>query len=737
MNRQSFKRGALFALSCFYLSFANAVFAAEDSAMPDEAGVSKAQEAQKSEAPAAVGAEGAAMLDEVVVSGSRTATKLSKTPMAIGVVSDKALKRDKPKTMGDVINRIAGVSWNDLGNEQHSMGIRQPNSTNAVYQYLEDGIPIRPLGVFNHNSLNEMNLAGSESVEVVKGAASSLYGSNAVGGAVNFMTARPSPTPYASVGLRNDNTAGFRRLDTGASNTWGDFGLRFSHYSSRRNDHNWQDYSKASKDSFTLRGDYVLGATSLVHATLTHNNLDSSMTGSLFENDYRARPGYSYNTFTYRKDKTTRMNVAWEGETTHNGQTTATVFTRQNDHGQIPSYTIFGCAGTVCKGTINNNHVSSLGLDLKHTQEFDWLASRLVAGIYFDQTSNPYVSDNLRVVRDLATGRYVSYTLNNTLNPVGVRNFNTDIKNTALFGQFELSPAEKLRVVLGGRSDSINYDYKNNLTPGVNYGAANQSRSFSHFSPKVGATYALSKESSLYTNISEGFTPPEVLQLFGTNNVPNLNPATYNNYEIGMRTAFLDGALKLDSALYRLDGRDTIVSYTISPGVTENRNAGRTRSSGLELGLGWETGAFDARFGTTVASHRFVQYKVSGTLDYSGKEMPQAPSNITTAEIGYKPVQGARIALELVNQGAYWMNNANTVRYSGHALLNMRGNYQFAGGWEAWLQGRNLTNKLYSDSATSTYSGTGIYNANTQNQYTVGAPRSLMVGLNYNFDSKR
>jgi len=67
-----------------------------------------------------------------------------------------------------------------------AMGIRQPISTNAVYQYLEDGIPIRPLGVFNHNSLNEMNLAGSESVEVVKGAASSLYGSNAVGGAVNF-----------------------------------------------------------------------------------------------------------------------------------------------------------------------------------------------------------------------------------------------------------------------------------------------------------------------------------------------------------------------------------------------------------------------------------------------------------------------------------------------------------------------------------------------------------------------
>jgi len=62
------------------------------------------------------------LVDEVVISGSRTATKLSETPQAIGVVKEDILKRDKPKTMGEVINRIAGVYWNDLGNEQHSHG---------------------------------------------------------------------------------------------------------------------------------------------------------------------------------------------------------------------------------------------------------------------------------------------------------------------------------------------------------------------------------------------------------------------------------------------------------------------------------------------------------------------------------------------------------------------------------------------------------------------------------------
>lgn len=701
----------LFALSVLTLALNQAVYAAEDNQT----------------------------LEELVVSGSRTSEKLSETPMAIGVVGEKVLKRDKPKTIGDAINRIPGVTWVDLGNEQHMMSIRQPMSTNAVYQYLEDGVPIRPLGVFNHNSLNEMNLSGSGSVEVVKGAASSLYGSNAVGGAVNFLTARPSLIPYFSAGARSDNTNGFTREDISASNSWGDFGARVSAYSSRRDKNNWQMNSNGAKDSITARGDYLLSGTSLLHSVITYSNLDSGMVGSVFENDYRTRPGFSYNTFTYRKDKTMRGNLVWEGETVANGQTTVTLFARQNDHGQLPSYTINSCTGTgataSCKGTENNNHVSSLGLDVKHQQEFDFLSSRLIAGVYLDNSSNSYWSNNLTITRNNASGIYTGYTPSAL--QTGVRNYQAGINNTALFAQYEISPMERLRVVAGVRDDMIRYDYINNLAAGANYGAPSETRSFSHVSPKLGATYSLSKESSVYTNISQGFTPPEVSALYSIAAIPDLKAATYNNYEIGTRIAFLDGALKLDSALYQLDGQDTIVSYTITPGNSVNRNAGSTRSQGLEFGLNWASDKFDARLGTTIAKHTFVNYQASSTLDYSGKEMPQAPSNVTTAEVGYKPIAKARVALEVVQQGAYWMNNANTVQYDGHRLFNLRGSYTFASGWEAWLQGRNLSNQLYSDSSSSSYSGVGAYTPNTQNTYTVGAPRSLMIGATYSFDGKK
>ena len=680
------------------------------------------------------------ILREVVVSGSRSATDLNETPQAIGQVNEKTMRRDKPKNIGDIINRIAGVYWNDLGNEQHSMSIRQPISTNAVYQYLEDGIPIRPLGVFNHNSLNEMNMVSAGSVEVVKGAASSLYGSNAVGGAVNFITAAPTRELSALVGMRYDQTNGFRRIDTMVSNRFGDLGLRFSHYSSRRSANNWQEYSYGNKDSLSLRADYALNQNSILRATLIHTDLDAAMAGSLNESDYRNSAGKSVNTFTYRKDKTTRASLAWEAETLANGLSTVTLFKRQNDHGQIPSYTMVGCSAkaTLCQGTENNNHVDSLGLDLKHQQEFSWLQSRLIAGIYWDKSDNPYYSNNLAVVRDPVSGKNLSYILANSTQAKGVRDYMTDIDNLAWFAQYEFTPAQNWRVVAAVRNDRIRYDYQNKLSPqgSVNYGAPNEVRSFSRLSPKIGATWALSAQASVYGNISEGFTPPEISQLYGKTGIPNLSPASYRNYELGWRMAFFDGALRLDSAIYRLDGRDTIVSYTITQGNSENRNAGKTRSEGVELALNFAKGDWDARLATTLAHHTYQQYQVSSSLDYSGKDMPQAPADITSAELGYKPVAGARVALEWVHQGRYWLNNANTVRYDGHHLFNLRAHYQVSKQFEIWLQGRNLSNRRYADSASSSYSGVGAYLPDQQNSYTQGAPRSWMLGLNYRFGAK-
>ena len=64
------------------------------------------------------------------------------------------------------MNRISGVYVSNFGGEGHATAIRQPITTKALYAYLEDGVPIRSTGFFNHNALYEINIPQAGRLEV-------------------------------------------------------------------------------------------------------------------------------------------------------------------------------------------------------------------------------------------------------------------------------------------------------------------------------------------------------------------------------------------------------------------------------------------------------------------------------------------------------------------------------------------------------------------------------------------
>jgi outer membrane receptor protein involved in Fe transport len=125
-----------------------------------------------------------------------------------------------------------------------------------------------------------------------------------------------------------------------------------------------------------------------------------------------------------------------------------------------------------------------------------------------------------------------------------------------------------------------------------------------------------------------------------------------------------------------------------------------------------------------------VSYILSSTENYSGKTMPQAPNHTVNAQVGWKVTPVSRLSLGMVHQSHYWMNNLNTVRYDGHTLWNLAATHQLNEGLELWGQVRNLTDERYADSASSSFKS-GTYTPNTQNSYSPGAPRSVMVGLTW------
>jgi outer membrane cobalamin receptor len=150
-------------------------------------------------------------LDEVTVTGLREEQPKSETPVTVHSVNGATVRDTKPTHPADVMNTLPGVWVNTTGGEGHMTAIRQPLTTNPVYLYLEDGVPTRSTGFFNHNALYEINVPQSNGIEVSKGPGTVLYGSDAIGGVVNVLT-RPAPDGSEAEAAVTLGAFGFRRL---------------------------------------------------------------------------------------------------------------------------------------------------------------------------------------------------------------------------------------------------------------------------------------------------------------------------------------------------------------------------------------------------------------------------------------------------------------------------------------------------------------------------------------------
>jgi hypothetical protein len=102
--------------------------------------------------------ESAVALPDVVISTSRDAQLASRTPLSVDVIGAEEIRDARSHHPADIVNRAAGVYVSNFGGEGHATAIRQPITTKAVYAYLEDGVPTRSTGFFNHNGLYEINL---------------------------------------------------------------------------------------------------------------------------------------------------------------------------------------------------------------------------------------------------------------------------------------------------------------------------------------------------------------------------------------------------------------------------------------------------------------------------------------------------------------------------------------------------------------------------------------------------
>jgi outer membrane receptor protein involved in Fe transport len=148
---------------------------------------------------------GTADLEEIIVTAARQSVSTYATPLSISRVDGDAIELVGATHSSEILNRVPGALVQRGSGEESLTAIRSPVVTGAgscgAFLFLENGVPIRPVGFCNVNEMLEINTEQAEAIEVIRGTGTALYGSNAVHGTVNVLQAAPAAMPQGNIGL--------------------------------------------------------------------------------------------------------------------------------------------------------------------------------------------------------------------------------------------------------------------------------------------------------------------------------------------------------------------------------------------------------------------------------------------------------------------------------------------------------------------------------------------------------
>ncbi len=679
-------------------------------------------------------------LDEVLVtSASREIQKRSDVPGSIATLNTLTIKETKAFGIDQLVNQVPGVYMSTsraASNEQHFMAVRSPISTKALFLYLEDGLQIRPTSVFNHNALLEMNPISFGRIEVLKGPASSIYGSEAIGGSFNFITKTPTKELSASLGFQA-NDLGLTQYEFEVSDQTGErFGFYLGGQFAERID-GPIEHSNYEKTAITFKTVYDINESTQWTNVFDLVDYQSDMTGSLSEADYTSGNYESDQTFTEREAVSFRVRSTIDKQWSDQNKTSFNFIVRDNRMDQNPSYRVrqFRNQGQLTgfgSGEINSNQFKSFVGLIQHKMDFNFANSSLIMGTTADYSPQDYVAETTDVFVDPETGRNIDFQINSG---EFILNYEANIFNYAGFFQYEISPIDALKVTAAVRYDAFEYDY-DNLAEGI-VGVDDSVDNFNNLTPKLGINYNFNTKAGVYANYSQGFTPPQVSTLYRNRNaLQGIKPSRYDNYELGGYFT-IPSKLKLDAAVYVLDGNNTLITLRDLNDQFFNTNAGKTRSYGFEYGITWfPIKEISITHNGSYAQHRYIDFFDQG-IDYSDTDRETAPSLLGTSLITYrkniKKDLGYSITAEHELVGAYntsfegQIENENgttsTATYDGHNVFNLRASLRYKS-FELWGHALNVFDELYAARAS--------YNRfRNENSYTIGNPQAFHLGIKY------
>ncbi|MEN8256749.1 MAG: TonB-dependent receptor [Thermodesulfobacteriota bacterium] len=656
-------------------------------------------------------------LSDVVITASRISQQVKDAPVAISIVSEQELDKIKARNPQEFLSRVPGVNSSNFGGESELTSIRIPTHfTNPYTVVLVDGVQYGSYGSGSSSQFREINLNNIARIEVIKGPASALYGSNAIGGVINVITKEPSAFPQARIW---SELGDYRQWRAGVSGSGGFDKLSYFIDANHTDTEAAREHSGVDKQSGSVKLNYTATDVSLLTFKIDYVTVENDSPGSINQDDFEEDWLQSYHNFAYNKSDRVAPALSYV-HYLDAAEMRAIFVLRDTEEETIPNYSIrqltFGPFPRPYIGSYTEDDSLDMSLQLLYSHDLSLWRSKVIVGLDTEYGSKYSKTYDLSVSYDSALNKYESYTLGDL-----DKSYDMTTKVAAPYLQLESSPWKKLRITVGARYDSARYEVEDQLSNSIE-----NKRGFAKTSPKAGVTYDINANLNTYVSYSKGFVVPTTSQLW-TSRYDNadLDPENAENYEVGLRSSFMNRRLRLDISVYDMTITDKIVINNTPAPNTRYINAGKSSQKGIEVMTSYAPlESVQLSVAYTYARNKYESYSDQG-VDYSGNWQPRSPKHHLNARLSVFPVDGVEVELEMDEVSSQFADDANLFEYTRPTLFNLRASYYWKR-FTFWGHILNLTDKEHANYMSYSTS------EDTMTLFP-GIARTAFVGLSYRF----
>ena len=579
-------------------------------------------------------------IGEVVVTGTRNETDVRHLSQTVSVVNrskiDQALQ---PSLLPILTEQIPGLFITSRGvmgygvsdGAAGSISLRGLSGGTARLMVMIDGHP-QYAGIFGHPIADAYQSFLAERVEVLRGPASVLYGSNAMGGVINIVTRKMQED-----GVKTNLRAGYgsyNTLETELTNRIrkgrfsGVVSGSYNRTDGHRADMGFEQYGGYAKlsyemtDNWNLRGD--------VNVTRFNASYPGPVDAPLLDGDQRITRGMTSFAVENRYEKTSgavSFFYNWGNHRINDGYTPSEGETPQDDR-FLSHDDMMGVSLYQSTRFFKGNRI---------TMGFDWFR-------YGGRAWNEYVSgENIGTTSELV---------------------------------------DKHEDELAGYID-VRQDIGSRLTFNVGLRADHHSRIGLEWVPQAGLAFHLPHAIELKASASKGFRYPILreMYMFPPQN-PDLQPESMWNYELAFSQRLMKGRLTYGVNLFYIDGKNLIQTLPNPNGSGMlNQNSGEIENAGVEIQAAYRINR---------------QWSVDGNYSFLHMENPviAAPEHKLYAEANFSHGRwNVSTGVQYI-EGLYTSVGENESKES-FVLWNLRASFRACKWLDIWARGENLLAQKY------------------------------------------